>query len=156
MRPVGLFDFFNRNPEPASQKRTLPELVTLLADYPTAENQNAFYSALLTSKVGARLPTDYQSVDHGQQITTTKDDQVSIPTTNGPDGTPMLLVHCDIPGMHELFPNDRFFEIEGRVVLEMAQTGNCGVIVQNSTDGRQSWAGVAKDIVTAVLASKHA
>lgn len=151
---MGLFGFFKKTPNPESSAPTLAETVTVLADHPTTENQHAFYRALLTSKVGSRLPADYQPVEHGQQVTASSNAPVTLPRTTAPDGTTMLLVYCDIPAMHKLFPNERFFELEGRAVLELARANSFGVIVQNAVDGRDSWAGVPKDDVPNVLSTK--
>ena len=150
---MAIWDFFKRKPQPEPVTASLASLVTLLADKPTFKNQNAFYQKLLTSKVGARLPSDYRSIVNGEQVVTSSNDQIGLPSTTMPDGTPMILVYCDIPQMVSLFPNDRFFELDGRVVLEMARSAKCGVIVQNQLDGKDSWAGVPREDVAPLLES---
>jgi hypothetical protein len=131
---------------------TLARLVTLMADEPTPENMRAFYRLLLSSKVGARIPNPSHSLRPGTGITTATD-QMQIPSAKNPDGSPMLIVYCDIPGMAAAYPQDSFFEVEGRVVLEMAQRIGGGVIVQNGLDGRESWAGVPKEHIAWILSS---
>ena len=133
---------------------TLSQLVTLVADKPTVKNRNAFYHSFLVSRVGARIPNPSGSLQAGIRVTT-QEDQVSLPTTTGPDGTTMILVYCDIPRMAAVHPEDTFIEVDGRVVLEMAEKENFGVIVQDLLEGKESWAGVPKEHVAEILAGKY-
>ena len=129
------------------ESMTLGQLVTLVADKPTAANRKAFYGRLLFSKVGARAPTTGLSLPSGKHVTT-EGENVRIPSTRGPDGNVYLLVCCDIPAMWAAFPEDRYFELDARVVLEMAARDGTGVIFQNMLDGKQSWFAVPKERVT--------
>jgi len=52
-------------------------------------------------------------------------------------------------------PEYTFVEIEGRIVLEMAEKEGFGVVVQNMLDGKESWAGVASEHVADILAGKY-
>ncbi len=133
---------------------TLSQLVTRVADEPTAENRNAFYRSLLVSKVGARVPNPKGSLQPGTHVTT-QEDPIGIPNTTGPEGTTMLLVCCDIPQMAVLHPKDTFVEIDGRSVLQMAEKEGIGIIVQNLLDGKESWAGVPKEHVAKILRRKY-
>jgi len=133
---------------------SLSELVTIVADNPTIENRNKFYHSLLISKVGARIDNPDSRYKPGTYITT-KNDKIGIPSTKGPDGKPWLLVFCDIPRMCESQPNATFIEIDGRIVLEMAQKAGCGIIVQNMVDGRESWAGVLSEHISGILRGKE-
>lgn len=135
-------------------EQNLRQLITRIADDPTINNRNNFYNALLTSKVGARLPDGYRLVQNGDTHSTIETDQIGVPTTNGPDGSPMLLVWCDIPSMIQKFPNDRFFELDGIVVLKMARKTNYGIIVQNMVDDPPSWAGIPGEEVAEILDAK--
>jgi len=129
---------------------TLGQLVTLVADNPIAENRNAFYGRLLFSKVGARASGSAPFQGSGKYVTK-KDDNVGIPSVRRPDGNVYLVVYCDIPALWAAFPDDRFFELEARVVLEMAAGNGVGVIVQNLLDDKESWAAVPKEDVAEVL-----
>jgi hypothetical protein len=134
---------------------TLGQLVTLVVDNPTAANQEAFFGRLLFSKVGARAPTTGLSLPSGKHVTT-EGENVRIPSTRGPDGNVYLLVCCDIPAMWAEFPEDRYFELDARVVLEMAASNGTGVIFQNMLDGKQSWAAVPKEHVADILSGRYA
>ncbi len=61
------------------------------------------------------------------------------------------MVCCDVPAMLAAFPDDRYFELDAHVVLEMAANNGTGVIVQNMLDGKQSWAAVNREDVADVL-----
>jgi hypothetical protein len=137
-----------------SEQMTLSQLVTLVADKPTTKNRNAFYRSLLVSKVGTRIQNTNGSFKPGTHVTT-KEEQALIPTTIGPDGTTMILVYCDIPGMFAAYPRDAFIELDGRIVLEMAEKKNFGIIVQNLLGGNESWAGVPKEHVADILGGKY-
>jgi hypothetical protein len=130
---------------------TLGQLVTLVADDPTAANREALYGRLLFSKVGARAPTSLPSGKH----VTTEAENVRIPSTRGQDGNVYLLVCCDIPAMGIAFPGDRYFELDARVVLEMAASNGTGVIIQNMLDGKQSWTAVPKEDVADILSGRY-
>jgi hypothetical protein len=129
----------------------LSELVTLLARRPRAEIRDAFYRRLLTAKVGARLskPIGLLPASHGA----TQADQLSIPSTRLPNGMLCLVVFCDIPAMAKALPDERLFELDARVVLEMARDHGCGVVVQNALDGQKSWVAVTPEDVRALLAA---
>lgn len=134
--------------------RSLPELVTLMADHPTISNRNAFYLALRTSRLGAyveELPPVVTAGEHRVQA----GENFTVPTTTGPDGAPMLLVFCDIPGMAAANPNKSWFDLEGETLLNMALQNEAGIIVQNGLDGRQSWAGVPNSHVAGILAGEY-
>ena len=132
-------------------EQNLRQLIARIADDPTINNRDNFYNAFLTSKIGARLPDEYRSVQNGDTYSTIETDRIGVPTTNGPDGSPMLLVYCDIPSMIQKFPNDRFFELDGIVVLEMARKANHGIIVQNLVDDTPSWAGIPSEDVAKIF-----
>ena len=75
--------------------------------------------------------------------------------TTGPDGAPLLLVFCDIPGMAAANPDKFWFDLEGETLLKRALQNGAGIIVQNGLDGRDSWAGVPKDHVAGILAGEY-
>jgi hypothetical protein len=133
---------------------TLGELVTLVADKPTAENRDVLYGRLLFSKVGGRLPETAQGIAVGTHVTT-KQDNVGIPSTQGPDGKVYLVVFCDIPAMQAEFPDERLFELDCRVVLEMAQGKGLGVILRNMLDSSQRWVAVPREVVPAILSGRY-
>jgi len=153
---MGMFDFLRQKRSADAEAAALSATVSLLADEPTLTNRDAFYDALLSSKVGARLPEGCQPSQRDDQDSRSASDQIGVPTTTAPDGTPMLLVYCDIPKMHRTNPDDRFFEIDGRVALEMALTAKCGIIVQNASNGESCWAGVPREDVAGILAQNDA
>lgn len=136
----------------AVDELTLSELVTLVADDPSDVNVRAFHRVLMTSNVGARAPTAPRQ--RGAYLVT-ESDQIGIPCVMGEDGSRVLVVYCDIPALSTAHPDETFFEIESRVVLEMARAIESGVVVQNGTDGRDSWAGVPREHVADVLAGRH-
>jgi hypothetical protein len=129
----------------------LPELVTLLARRPRAEIRDVFYSRLLTAKVGARLSPSVEMAA-GTHVTTDAD-QISIPSARLQNGMLCLVVFCDIPAMVKAHPEERFFALDARVVLEMARENGCGVVVQNALDGKESWAAVPPEDVRVLLAA---
>jgi hypothetical protein len=136
------------------EQLTLSQLVTLLADEPTTKNRNAFYHCLLSSKVGTRILNPDGYIKSGVSVTT-KENPIKIPTATGPDGITMILVYCDIPKMLVANPKDAFVELDGRVVLEMAEKEGFGIVVQNALDGKESWAGVPKEHVADILSNKY-
>ena len=79
------------------------------------------------------------SLRPGECVAQHGDDFLRIPTTTGPDGAPMLVVLCDVPGMMAAQPEQACFELEGRALLEIARAHGAGVIVQNELDGKRSW-----------------
>jgi len=133
---------------------SLGELVTFLADEPKPAAQEAFYRKLVVSKVGTRVPNSEGSLPRGDWVTT-EDHTVGIPTITRPDGIAYLVVYCDIPSMVKVFPKDTFFELEARVVLEMARSIDGSVIVQNALDGRESWVGVPKEHIETLLSGQY-
>jgi hypothetical protein len=140
------FAFIEQIRQQAVGEMTLAQIVTLMADEPTPENMRSFYRLRLYSKVGARVSNPNPTLTPGTRMAT-ETDQMQIPSVEGSDGSPMLIVYCDIPGMAAAYAQDYFFELEGRVVLEMAQRMGAGVIVQNGLDGKQCWARVPKEHV---------
>lgn len=136
----------------AVDELTLPELVTLVANDRSDANVRAFYRALMTSNVGARAPTAPRQ--RGAYMVT-ESDQIGIPSVMGKDGSPVLVVYCGIPALSAAHPGETFLEIESRLVLEMARAIEGGVVIQNGTDGRDSWAGVPREHVADVLAGRY-
>jgi hypothetical protein len=120
-------------------QRGLPELISLVAKEPTAENRDAFYRALLVSRVGVRNPNPPRS----------------IPTGRAPDGSPVLVVSCDILRLCAAYPRERFSELAARDVLKMARSAGGGVVVKNDLDGKGSWAAVPRDQVAEILARSN-
>jgi hypothetical protein len=142
--------FGTRDPE----SMTLTELVTLVADEPTAANLELFYQRLLFSKVGTRAPNPHGSIKPGTRATTAHE-SVAIPSTQDAKGNSYLLVFCNVPAMFEAFPRDTFAELDARVVLEMARGRAMGVIVQNPLENKQPWVGVPRADVAAILAGRY-
>ena len=128
---------------------SLPDAVILLADAPTSANREAFFRTLVASRLGARTTAEIPPGQH-----TLGAQEVTFPTSTAPDGSPMILTWCDIPGMLTKFPDDRFFEVDARVVLQMAANSGFGIIVQYQSGDAPTWAGVGIDDVARILSSE--
>src|SRR5262249_21914261 len=103
---------------------TLRTVVVRLADEPTPSNHWAFYRALLAAQVAVpvrELPAGSRA---GPGVA---DGQVSVPHTRGSDGLLMLLVYTDGQAALQAPQANAWFELAGRVVLEMAVANKVGV-----------------------------
>ena len=130
---------------------SLPEAVALLADAPTIENRSAFIRVLLDSQLGAPLPAAMQDLAGGSHLADGSAN-FSFPNTTGPDGSVMMLSWCDIPKMNLMSTDKQYFAVDARVVLQMAFSNNCGIIVQCQTGPSPTWAGLSTDDVAEIVA----
>ena len=131
---------------------TLPEAVTLLADAPTVENRSAFIRALLTSELGAPLPAAMHGMSGGTHRADGSEN-FAFPNTTGPDGSTMILTWCDIPELNRQSTDKQYFAVDARVVLQMAFSNKCGIIVQCQTGSSPTWAGLTTGDVAELFAS---
>lgn len=129
----------------------LAKQVLSVADSPNEENKWAFYKALLSGRVGFRIPREMGSVPSGEYVTTAESN-LRIPTAKSPTGEDMLLVLANVNWLHEHEPGSVFIEMDGCDVLRMARNTRSGVIVQVLGPTRQAWSGVPPDDVAKVLA----
>jgi hypothetical protein len=146
---------------PYERKRSLVELVALLADEPTNKNLVDFYRCLLASRVAVRISNPPPGMHPGIPYVTQPGDQLGISSAVGPDGSSMLLVYCYegvLAGAGVATPGEKevWMEMEGRRVLELAQTLGFGVIVQNERGGDPTWACVQKQHVPKILTGEFA
>jgi hypothetical protein len=131
----------------------LPEIVTRLADRQSDKLRLAFYRSMLSSRVGSRVqnPDPYRA---SGQFVTGPDDGFGVPFGTTPGVGNALAVYCNIPAMVAAHPNDAWFEMDARVVLEMAAAKGCAVVVINGLDGRDSWAAISREDVPRILAGE--
>jgi hypothetical protein len=135
-------------------KHSLSDLINLLATQPTVEARNAFYRRLLQAKVGFILPK--ASINNPVAVPPLADsnDALGIPVSIAGDGTPLLLLYCDIPKLVQLWPSLSFVELDAIVALEMARNIQGGIIVRTSLDPTSAFAGVPSHHIEDVLANR--
>lgn len=133
---------------------SLANLVTLLADEPTVANRDRFFVAFADGNVAIPLQQPIEGMRDGGTYTVGRNDQMSIPETQGPDGGRWLLVYCDAAAMRAKNIGHAWVELAGRVILEVARANGFGIIVQNLVGPSPTWSGISKDDVSYILSEE--
>jgi hypothetical protein len=131
--------------------QSLRDLVVLMAKQATFANRETLYRALAASQVAVPLRNPPPGLRRERQCVS-RANQFTVPMTNWPDGTRMLMVYTDRDAALQVIPPAKAgFEIAGKVVLQMAQAQGAGVIVSTGVGGGASWVAVPKEHVAGIL-----
>jgi len=133
----------------------LAELIAKVADEPTIKNRNAFYRAVVHSKLGLRLNEPMSDIPPGQSFITGQEIPLKVSTAMLPNGMKMLMAVCDTVRIWQINPNDHYIEMDAKVILQMALKDDyAGVMVRNG-DSKDSWGGIPVADILDILNGKY-